>query len=145
MDIPEERVYFVRDELCSLDEGGGGATTTTSGWGRPRRASGGGGHDEDEDEDDEAQGTTGKKDPSGVPEEESLDALLVHGDHRSVRINWDGEADQSETGTGTGTTGTRMMRMRIPIPFNLKLGAWKTVLSDVGRDAVRLITSTRPD
>jgi hypothetical protein len=45
--------------------------------------------------------------------------------------------------TGTGTMG-RMMT-RIPILSNLKLGAWKTVLSDVGRDAVRLITSTRPD
>jgi len=111
LDIPEERVYFVRDELCE------GGTT------RRRRSH------------DEAQGTgTGSKGDPSAAREESLDALLVHGEHRGVRISWDGEADLPETKT--------TLRM----PFNLKLGGWKAVLNDVGKDvAKRLIASARPN
>lgn len=124
-------MYFVRDELCGGVRVGGGGTE------QQRRRSHG-----------EAQGGTGStsgsnlKDndgQSGVREEESLDALLVHGEHRSVRINWDGEADLPETGRKTTFGGM--------IPLNLKLGGGlKAFWNDVGKDAVkRFLTSARPN
>jgi len=112
LDIPEERVYFVRDELCE------GGTT------RRRRS-----HDEAQ-----GAGTGSKGNDQSATREESLDALLVHGEHRGVRISWDGEADLPET------------KATLKIPFNFKLGGLKAVWNDVGKDVVkRLITSARPN
>lgn len=120
LDIPEERVYFVRDELC---EGGGGTE-------QRRRSLG-----------EAAQGTTSSKydGQSGVREEESLDALLVHGEHRSVRINWVGEEDLPER--------KRTVTLGMLIPSNLKLdGGLKAVWNNVGKDLVKsLFTSARPN
>jgi len=138
LDIPEERVYFVRDELCGAGGGGGGGTEQQQQQQRRRRrrtshgeaqgstSGGSGGKDDDDDR-------------SGVREEESLDALLVHGEHRSVRINWDGEADLPERERKRTLGG-------IVIPSNLKLAGLKAVWNDVGKDVVkRFLTSARPN
>lgn len=75
LEIPQERVYFVRDELCGDQPS-------------PRRG-GRGGRDRDRDCADGAD----KKDRCP---DEPLDALLVHGKHSSVRISWDDEKELSD-------------------------------------------------
>ena len=71
LEIPQERVYFVRDELCGDHPS-------------PRRRRG--------RDRDRAKGAD-KKDRSP---DEPLDALLVHGKHSSVRISWDDEKELSD-------------------------------------------------
>ena len=87
LDIPEERVFFVRDELC---EGG-------------KRPNGNSNSDED----------GGGSKSQGRTQEEPQDALLIHGVHMNVQLNWIGEEDLPET----------RLRSRIGIIVtNLKLG-----------------------
>jgi len=56
-----------------------------------------------------------------------MDVLRVHGEHRSVQINWVGEADPS-----------KVKSIRIP----LNLGQWKSLLKEGKRDVARLFTTS---
>jgi hypothetical protein len=71
LDIPEERVFFVRDELCEGGEWRNGNSNSD-------------------------EGSDGSKGQGRSPEEPQ-DALLVHGGYRNVRLNWIGEEDLPET------------------------------------------------
>jgi len=100
LDIPEERVFFVRDELCEDAS-------------RKRRNDSGNSNE-----------SSGGNKGQGRSQEEVHDALLVHGEYRSVRINWIDEEDLPEM---------RLPGGRIIVP-NLKLGArWKALWNDVGK------------
>jgi len=95
LDVPEERVYFVRGEPCVE---------------KMRRSSSG-------------EGNKGRS----ATREEPLDMLLVHGEHRSVQINWVGETDPPKMMSGSSM-----------IPLNL--GRWKSLLKEGRRDVARLFT-----
>jgi len=77
LEIPQERVYFVRDELCGDQPS------------PPPRRGGGRHRDRDRDRAEEAD----KKDRCP---DEPFDALLIHGKHTSVRISWDDEKELSD-------------------------------------------------
>jgi hypothetical protein len=101
LDIPEERVFFVRDALCE-----DASRKRCNGSGNSNESSG---------------GSKGQ----GRSPEEAHDALLVHGEFRSVRINWIDEEDLPEMKLPGG---------RIIMPI-LKLGraGWKSLWNDVGK------------
>jgi hypothetical protein len=68
LDIPEERVFFVRNELCEDGRWSNGNSNSNG--------------------DSKGQGRS---------PEEPQDALLIHGEYRNVRLNWIGEEDLPET------------------------------------------------
>lgn len=103
MDIPEERVFFVRDKLCEED----------GKWLNDGNSNG-----------DERSGG-GSKGQGGRSPEEPQDALLIHGEYRNVRLNWIGEEDLPETRL-PGRLGVIVPNLKLG-------AGWKTFWNDVGR------------